>query len=318
MTRILFTALFSLFCIAAAFAQEPKINISPAATESTVEHTGEKGLLWEISGNNLQTPSFLFGTIHMIDRESFFWPEGTQESLYATNRITFEIDMKEMNDFSTLFQVMFGLVMDNGTTLQDLLSKEDYTFVRNRFDELGLPIPLFLLERVQPMLLTMFTSEDFDLSSMQMGDGITSYEMELLALAEEKEMETAGLETVAYQISIFDSIPYDAQAKMLVDALKAEKTDTTVSEEDQFGAMVQAYKDQDISKLHKMIQSEEGGIADFEDHLLNNRNYNWIPIMQKMMAEKPTFFAVGAGHLGGEKGVIALLRKEGYNVTRVK
>jgi uncharacterized protein YbaP (TraB family) len=51
---------------------------------------------------------------------------------------------------------------------------------------------------------------------------------------------------------------------------------------------------------------------------LKKRNQNWIPVMGRMMAEKPTLFAVGAGHLGGKSGVVALLRKAGYRVEVAK
>jgi uncharacterized protein YbaP (TraB family) len=55
----------------------------------------------------------------------------------------------------------------------------------------------------------------------------------------------------------------------------------------------------------------------YADLLLYRRNENWIPVMSRMMREKPTFFAVGAGHLGGDRGVVALLRKAGYKVEAV-
>ena len=51
--------------------------------------------------------------------------------------------------------------------------------------------------------------------------------------------------------------------------------------------------------------------------MLNNRNNNWIPVIAAATKEKPTFFAVGAAHLGGEKGVISLLRKKGFKVTPI-
>ena len=63
-----------------------------------------------------------------------------------------------------------------------------------------------------------------------------------------------------------------------------------------------------------MIADESEGMAAYEDILLKNRNRNWIAPMSRLMREKPTLFAVGAGHLGGEVGVIALLRKAGFRV----
>ena len=73
----------------------------------------------------------------------------------------------------------------------------------------------------------------------------------------------------------------------------------------------------DIQGMIDMMGGDEG-IAEYEDLLLNTRNKNWIPVMGKMMLEQPTFFAVGAGHLGGEQGVVSLLRKEGYTVKPIR
>lgn len=78
--------------------------------------------------------------------------------------------------------------------------------------------------------------------------------------------------------------------------------------------MLELYRNQDINAMHSMIGDDRSGMGGYEDILLNNRNRNWIPVMGRMMREQPTLFAVGAGHLGGESGVVALLRKEGYKV----
>ncbi|MBK6949221.1 MAG: TraB/GumN family protein [Haliscomenobacter sp.] len=77
------------------------------------------------------------------------------------------------------------------------------------------------------------------------------------------------------------------------------------------------YKNQDIEGMQGMLGADKE-IAAFENLLLVNRNRKWIPIMEKMMSEKPTFFAVGAGHLGGPQGVVQLLRDSGYSLTPLK
>jgi uncharacterized protein YbaP (TraB family) len=66
------------------------------------------------------------------------------------------------------------------------------------------------------------------------------------------------------------------------------------------------------------MMGEEESLGGYEDLLLVTRNKNWIPVMGEMMKTQPVFFAVGAGHLGGKNGVIALLRQEGYTVVPVK
>ena len=70
--------------------------------------------------------------------------------------------------------------------------------------------------------------------------------------------------------------------------------------------------------MQSMMADEASGIGGYEDLLLVRRNRNWIPVMGEMMMAKPTFFAVGAGHLGGDEGVVALLREAGYTVKPLK
>jgi uncharacterized protein YbaP (TraB family) len=104
---------------------------------------------------------------------------------------------------------------------------------------------------------------------------------------------------------------------MLYEAIIAEKTGGAAS----FAEMVDLYKAQDIEAMVSMMSDEAGaagGLAGYEDILLHQRNASWIAPMQELMDEGPVFFAVGAGHLGGPRGVIALLRTAGYTVEAVK
>ncbi len=281
---------------------------TPAATAPTAE---ENALLWRISGKDLPTASYLYGTIHMIGKEDFFLTDSTRSAIDRAKLVTFEINMEEMTNLPAQFNLMMKSFMADGKTLKDLISKEDYALVKAHFDKQGLPI--FLFERMKPMFLTVFA--DMDLSGGGLGgDGsMVSYEMEIMQIAEQQKKKMAGLETAEYQMSMFDSIPYEDQAKMLVETIKSSDV-----ENDQFDQMVKLYKSQDIVGMVSMMGEEDGGLGGHEDLLLNQRNRNWIPIMGEMMLAQPSFFAVGAGHLGGDQGVVSLLRKEGYTVEPVR
>lgn len=302
MRKIVF---FLAFIAAQAFglsAQEALSSFAPTEAENS--------LLWEISGKGLPKPSFLYGTIHMIAREDFFLTEPTKASFEKAERVTFEINMEEMSDFSVLMPLMMQAFMKNDTTLQDLLSTEEYTLVKNHFEKLGLP--MMFLDRIKPMFLSALGSEDA-LAMQQTPGEVVSYEMEFMEMARKGNKQMAGLETAQYQMSVFDSIPYGIQAEMLVQTIQSGDAG-----DDQFEQLVKLYKDQDINGLQLVMQSEEAGVARYEDLLLVNRNRNWVPVMERMMKEKPTFFAVGAGHLPGESGVIALLRQQGYSVKPLR
>lgn len=272
----------------------------------------DKSLLWRISGKGLKNPSYLYGTIHIIPKEDLQISEGTWNALRRCQKIAFEIDMKEMTNLRTQFSLLTKAFMKNGTTLKDLLPPEDYTYVQERMAEKGMAAGMF--ERLKPMFLTMILSnEEAPSLNGKSESKMTSVEMELWRVAKKQKLKSEGLETTAYQMSVFDSIPYKAQAEMLVEGLRNEQ-----GGDEQLAQMIKMYQDQDIESMQKMISGDTDGMGEYEDVLLGKRNRNWIPIMGRLMNEQPTFFAVGAGHLGGKGGVIALLRAEGYVVEAVK
>ena len=114
------------------------------------------------------------------------------------------------------------------------------------------------------MFLTTFASGDIDPNGFQNGN-IVSYEMEFMQMAQQTEKEMAGLETIDYQISIFDSIPLNDQAQMLVESLKAGTEDAG-----QFDEMVKLYLSEDIDGMQEMFKTDEAGMAAYEDVLLIN------------------------------------------------
>jgi hypothetical protein len=289
-----------------------------AAIWAQTPTSAENSLLWEITGPGLKTPSYLFGTIHMIPAEDFALNAATRQAFETAKTITFEIDTEEMSNPMALFSMMGKMYMANDTSLSDLLSKEEYQLVADHFDNIGMP--LSFLRRIKPMFLSVMVSEDMKNFQSGQGDKIMSYELELTRMAKEAEKDIRGLETMEYQMGLFDSIPYLAQARMLVDAVKAEqalKNGETENDDLSFDRMVELYKNQDIIAMQE-LGGEEEGLAGYEDILLNNRNRNWISGMVQQMKEGATFFAVGAGHLAGEVGVIALLRAEGYQLKPLR
>ena len=294
--RFLYAAFaFSAFFISGtSLAQE-----APAATE--------KSLLWEVSGKGLSAPSYVYGTIHLISRKDFFITEASQKALEASEKVIFEIDLEKMTDPSAMLPMIMQAFMKKDSTLRDLLAPEDYQLIKRHFQELGLP--MFLLDRIKPMFLSALDPQTM---SGAQGEEVTSYEMEFMAIARKSGKPIEGLETAAFQMSMFDSIPYRVQAKMLLETIRSSSPETK-EESGSFDQMVELYKKQDIEALQQLMQGDQELMA-YEQLLLINRNRNWIPTMTKMMREETCFFAVGAGHLGGPKGVLQLLREEGYTV----
>lgn len=301
-------AIFSLAVLLIASCGSTKDATMSQAKENSYQPL-ENSLLWKIEGNGAIENSYLYGTIHMINEKDFFLPTGTMSAIDQSDQVVFEIDMNEMSDMGSMMGLMSKAFMKDGKTISDLLSAEDYKLLEDKFAKLGLP--MMMLERIKPAFLTVF-AYDIDPNGMQNGS-IKSYEMEFFEMANNANKPVSGLETLEFQMSVFDSISYEDQAKMLVDALKAGD-----SENDDFKVMTDMYLSQNINAMVEMIDEDEmmGGEGN-NDIILTGRNKNWIPVMSDLMKTKKVFFAVGAAHLAGETGVIHLLRKEGYTLTPI-
>jgi len=304
--RIIIALLFIVSITACSTTQAVTAENSKAVAKKDTRL--EKSLLWEISGKNITQASYLFGTIHIIDADRYFLPKGTLEAIDNTDIMVFEIDLAEMEDMDQIMGLLMGAMMEDNITIKDLVSAEDYELISSHFNEMGLPF--MMLERIKPMFLSMMGG-DMDMEGLQSGE-MTSYELKFGEIAKSKGMETAGLETMEFQMSLFDSIPYTDQAAMLVETIK-----TGGGESDLMEKMMATYTTQDVDALAEFITSESGDVSGFEDNLINKRNHAWIPQIKKLSGDRPAFYAVGAGHLGGKEGVIRLLRQEGYTVKAI-
>lgn len=287
-------------------AQKASENTLPSIKESVplmaADTTNSNSLLWEISGKDLKTPSYLYGTIHIIPKKDFILTDLLKNRFVQTRQLALEIDMD--NVFS-IFGALGEIFMDDGVTLKDLLTEEEYVRLDEHFQEKKIG-SLSTMDNMKPILLSSMMGE----SDMGEKKDMTSYEMELMQMAKKRRMPVKGLETAAFQMSVLDSIPYEEQAKMLIKSL-----DDDDNSGDSYTEMIEMYKNQDLNALHLAVAAESEGIENFDHALLYIRNHNWIPVIEEMAMEKPTFFAVGAAHLPGENGVIELLRKAGYQVV---
>ena len=286
---VLFGSLISIFCV---------------AQKSNTDNT----LLWKISGNGLVRPSYIFGTIHMLCKDDAVLSDSLKRVIRNVKEVYFEVDLDNMFE---MLGMLSKMKMRGDTTLQDLLSVADYEKVKNYFESKGSMLPFSMLETYKPMLAA---------STLQQGglpcENTAMMEQEIMQEAKQYNKPIKGLESMGYQASVLDSIPYKLQAEQLVsyidNAMKGGDDDKELSE------MMEAYKSQDLKKLEEMLMKSDPSISNYTDILLYNRNHNWIEKLKELLPEKSLLIAVGAGHLPGKEGCINLLRLQGYKVTPVK
>ena len=314
MRNILLGALLTTI-VAGAAAQPASATKKPVTKKITVDKKGkpakpatfslENTLLWEISGNNLSTPSFLFGTMHILCEDDAKMSDSLRYAVESTKQVFFEIDMDNMME--TMGALRY-LNMNNNTKLSDLLTEDEYKKVKAYFTKNKTMLPLGSVERMKPYFVSALISESKFPCAAKGG-----MEQVIMKEAKKDQKPINGLETIKFQASVFDSIPYQRQAKDLVKMI--DSVDANADSSD--SKLLDVYRSQDLNKMQEMTAGEPS-MADYIDLLLYNRNANWVKQMPIIMKDKPSLFAVGAGHLGGEKGVINLLRKAGYTLRPMR
>jgi uncharacterized protein YbaP (TraB family) len=261
----------------------------------------KSSLLWEITGNNLQQPSYLFGTFHIICKEDFSVSDILAGKLTSAKQFYGEL---KMDDPGMQQQLALKMIMKD-KTIRSFMKEDEYKKMSDTFQKItGLPFSMF--NNFKPFIsLSMLA-----LNSIQCTDKIQP-ETEFAKLAKESNIPVLGLETIDDQLAAVDKQPLDSQINTLRQmVLNFDSTQTEMKQ------LVAVYKTRDIDSIYRFI-IKAGTDGKFEKDMIITRNKNWVPVMKKAMAEKATFFAVGVGHLGGHEGMISLLRQQGYRVTPV-
>ncbi len=259
--------------------------------------------LWKISGNNLTTPSYLFGTIHLIDAEQFTVNAQTDSVFNLTERVAFEIKLDDLT-MATAFQ-NWAILPDSGT-IHNYCSGEEYAKMEKYFKD-SLQTDIALMANQKPFLLYQL-----QMSNLISGNQ-ASYDLHFLTKSMMAQKEIVGLELLSDQLTIFDKIPYEEQIDWIVSAI-----DSVSYYDNYYEQMIKDYLAGNIVALNTMMTEDSPELKKYEDLFLTNRNKNWVPRIATMIAEKSTFIAVGAGHLPGQNGLLQLLTNAGYTVTPIK
>ena len=256
-------------------------------------------LLWKVEGDKIQT-SYIFGTIHMLPQKDFLMPQKVKDAFENTDEIYLELDMDSPE---MMQEMMKEMMIEKDDQLSNHVDSTEYKLLDTYLKEnAGMGFAQF--NKFKPLFMSS------TIINSLMGKQIASYELNFVGMAKEAEKELKGLETVADQMSVFDSISYEKQLDDLVEMLEdLEETKSL------YANMVSTYKSENIDSLFNFTLSYFDNDQKMIDGLLLNRNKNWVKKIPEISKYKKIFYAVGAGHLGGDNGVIQLLKNEGFKVT---
>lgn len=248
------------------------------------------------------TPSYLFGTIHVLPQADFILENKVKTAFGESEELVMELDMTDPTLQARMMEMM---TMSGGVTLDQLLTKQQYAELSKKLQTInGMP-PLATINSFKPFMIATMMLNEF------VGSQPASFEMTLMSMASARALPVSGLETIEHQMSIFDSIPYADQVSDLMDMVKRSDEMKAL-----FTSMVNQYKAEEVNALYATTAEYMDSDAEM-GYLLHSRNMNWAELLDTRLGADALFVAVGAAHLGGEKGVIELLRKRGYRVTAV-
>ena len=260
-------------------------------------------IFWKVMGNGLDKPSYLYGTVHLIPQSDFFLIDSIENKFKSCNEIVLEVDIDDPGFLTKTQQLMF---MPDSENIRDLLDKNDYNKLSGFFKD-SLNIQLDRFQRLKPFFLAQFIIPKL------INKPLASYEMTFAQMAKKYNIDLTGLESVEEQMNSIDKIPYKKQAELVLENIDDFNEDRQI-----YPKLIEAYKKLDFENFYNLMLKASTELKEFEQPLLIDRNEKWIPRIEKMMKEKSCFIAVGALHLEGEKGLIALLKLKGYSVNPIR
>lgn len=281
-------------------------------------------LLYKISGKDLKAPSYIIGTFHLANATFVDKIAGVKDALTATDQVFGEVPFDDMLNPDSLKVMQTAMMLPDGQTLKTVLSAEQYKkldAVLTQMMGVGLSNPQVSAQmgKMSPAALSaQLQVLMFMQKHMGEFDPLHGFDQYFQTQAKHNNEPIGGLETVAFQTALlYKSYDMQRQVEQLMCMIDNMDFYEKIVEK-----MAKAFYAQDIDALKAAMEEKLGNTCDATPkewaQLNDNRNADWVRKMPAIMAAKPTFFAVGAGHLPGPKGVLQLLKDIGYTVEAVR
>ncbi|RRC99848.1 TraB/GumN family protein [Prevotella sp. OH937_COT-195] len=280
-------------------------------------------VLYRISGNGLDKESYVIGTHHLAPVSFADSIAGLKEAFAETTQVYGEIDMADMMKPEKLMEMQKAMMLGDGKTLTTLLDEGQQAklniVLRNLMGaDLTNPMVKSQLDALTPKALLMQLTMIMNLKSNPNFDISNSFDGYFQKLAQQEGKPVKGFETMEFQTeTLYKGSTMERQTEQLICFCDNYDYMQNVTER-----LTKAYFAQDLKEIKNLVEEKLNTACDATEEennrLIYDRNRNWLAMMPLIMRQTPTFFAVGAAHLVGDKGVLAGLRKAGYTVESVK
>ena len=287
-----------------------------------------QGLLWKIEREDLAA-SYLYGTMHISDERLTTLPGPVADALDQAKTVALELD--EIADDKKMQQEIvknIGLItFANGRTLDKVLSKNELLHLKTVLRKMNMP---YAASRIMKPWFVMLSLALPACEKARQKAGLKAVDAIIAQTAQKNGARLVGLETVREQFSAFDSMSLDNQRRFLMNSLRM--IDLL---DDQIETMAQLYLQRrtaglwefavyltkksarDHGRSPKQMHAELDALKKFERELVIKRNNVMRARALPWLASGNLFMAVGALHLPGKHGLVALLREAGYKVSVV-
>jgi uncharacterized protein YbaP (TraB family) len=303
LTSFTLTALTALRVCSLATALATLVLV-PAAAPADAQRF-ERGLLWRIEGGSAQ-PSHVFGTIHLSDPRVAKLPPAVARELNEAHSLTVEVGLGAPN----LLALADHMVFKDGRDLPGAVGPQLYGKTAPLAEKLG--IPELVLRRFKPWAVAVMLSVP-----QQNPEEVLDLVIARSAAAQGKPVHE--LESVDEQVAAFEGLSEEDQITFLRWAVdNYERLPRTV------GRLIEAYLARDLAAMWRISEESDDGSTEarrlnavFTRRLLEDRNARMAERMQARLKEGKAFIAIGALHLYGSRGVLLLLERHGWRVTRI-
>ncbi|MFN7953142.1 MAG: TraB/GumN family protein [bacterium] len=287
---------------------------SPAAPSEAVPGRFREGLLWRVEPRAVPgapiAPSYVFGTMHSSDPRVRAVAETIEPAFRDAKAFCAEASF----DGAAMLTVTERMFAGEGRSLDQILGRELFDRIVPLLEARGLPGGFVPMLRPWVVLLTLSVP-----ASAATTDASSILDLELMNRAQSTGKTVCGVETLDEQVDAIEAIP----ERELVAHIRAA-ADAAASLDETYAQAIELYVKQDLAGLASLdAGSASGGTesrrlaAKLTRRLLDDRNVRMAARIADYVQRGGAFVAIGAGHLAGERGVLALLEKRGFVVERV-
>lgn len=271
-------------------------------------------LLWKISGNGLEKPSYLFGTHHIAPISMLDSVAGFNEAFNAADKVYGEMVMSDSKTPQAQQAMLAYVMAPQDSTLTAVLAPAQIDSVNAMLQKyMGPMASVNQFDVLKPSMVCTVVALAQSQRAFPAFNPEQQLDTEIQTRAAAAGKEVGGLETLDDQCKALFGSPIIEQAKELMDLVRNDNKSLEMAH-----TLANAYMAGDLNKMLEIIEDPTMGAGENAEKLINKRNANWVGIMAGLLPTASILIAVGAGHLPGEKGLISLLRNEGYTVEPVK